>query len=122
MTPPPSQDKGLPDNLPVLTEIADEADAADLPTLTDIVPESPDLSAEEAWPIADALAGTVVLDENGVRQLLLHLEAHIEKVLTYQLNLNLEQLQRSAIQHAVNDLKAALPALLQEVRSKHPGL
>lgn len=73
-------------NLPMLTEVAAEADTH-LPRV---------LSAEE------------------IQQLLHQLEAHIETLFTQKLGLHLEQLQRQAIDQALDELKAELPELLRD--------
>jgi hypothetical protein len=73
-------------NLPMLTEVAAEADTH-LPRV---------LSAEE------------------IQQLLHQLEAHIETLFTQKLGLHLEQLQRLAIEQAISELKTELPELLRD--------
>jgi len=79
------------------TRTIGETTLDDLPTLTEVVAEADThrvLSAEE------------------IQQLLHQLEAHIETLLTQKLGLHLEQLQRQAIDHALDELKAELPELL----------
>lgn len=130
MTPIEQPGGDFPDNLPLLTRIADENALNDLPTLTEVVAEE---QAEPAiWPQPDAgrevasheaaIPASCALGEEDVQRLLRHLEAHIENTFTYQLNINLEQMHRTAIQHAVNDLKAELPELLRDALRGHPEL
>ena len=114
---------GLPDNLPLLTEVADENMPDDLPTLTEVVIEEqtkttvvPQPAAEAAFPASRAPA-----DEEA-QQLLQRLEAHLENVFARKLALNLEQLQRQAVEQAVSELKAELPRLLRDALKAHPGL
>ncbi len=121
---------GLPDNLPLLTQVADGDESNDLPTLTEVIPEvqakpagifqpgdkKNTLIPKEAKPAPRAL------NEDEMQRLLWHIEKYIENIFTYQLNINLEQMQRTAIQHAVNDFKAELPDLLREALNRRPGL
>ncbi|HTN95129.1 MAG TPA: hypothetical protein VMJ33_11145 [Gallionella sp.] len=72
--------------LPVLTEVIDKADTY-LPRL---------------------------LTEDEIQQLLPRIEAHIEALFTKKLGLQLEQLQRQAIEQAIRELKAELPELLHD--------
>lgn len=124
------QGSNLPENLPLLTEVADDNVPDDLPTLTEAIQEAPAESAtvfqprasEETPPHETTTAVPCFASEEDMQRLLQHLETHIENILTYKLNLNLEQLQRVAIQHAVNDLKAELPELLREALNRRPGL
>jgi hypothetical protein len=78
-------------SLPLLTEVAAEAD-----THLHRV-----LSAEEK------------------QQLLYQLEVHIETLFTQKLGLHLEQLQRQAIDQALDELKAELPELLHDALNKY---
>jgi hypothetical protein len=73
-------------NLPVLTEVVSEL-ATNLPR---------ELNDEE------------------IQQLLHQLEARIEIMFAQKLGLQLEQLQRQAIDLALDELKAELPGLLQD--------
>ncbi len=93
-------DIDLPDNLPLLTQVADE-DA--LPMLTEIVTEI----IEETQQAEPSLC------EADLQQLLRRFEAHLETAFTQKLCLHLEQLQRQAVEQAVNELKAELPELLR---------
>ena len=110
MNPIEPSGSNLPDNLPLLTRVADEGAPDDLPTLTEVVADNP--------------PGTVSCapDEERIQQLLPLLEAHLEKALTHKLGKNLEQLQRQAIGQAVSELKAELPELLRSALNRHPGL
>ena len=77
-----------------------------LPILTEVVAES------------DANPPSVLSDEE-MQQLLQKLETRIEILFTQKLGLYLEQLQRQAIDHALDELKAELPELLQEALDKY---
>lgn len=92
----------LPDNLPLLTQVADEDAPDELPTLTEIV--------EEMQHVAPSPS----LGEAPLQQSLKRLEAHLETVFTHKLSLLLEQVQRQAVEQAVNELKAELPELLRD--------
>ena len=89
----------LPDNLPLLTQVADEDALDELPTLTEIVEET-----QHAAPSPS-------LGEADMQQSLKRLEAHLETVFTHKLSFHLEQLQRQAVEQAVSELKAELPEL-----------
>jgi hypothetical protein len=101
---------GLLDNLPLLTQVADEDEPDELPTLTEIV--------EETQPAAHLPP----LGAADMQQSLKRLEAHLETVFTQKLSLNLAQLQRQAIEQAVSELKAELPDLLRNALNTHHGL
>ncbi len=119
------QGSTLPENLPLLTEVADDHAPDDLPTLTETIPEisaEPAADDETALQEEASLAAPCIASEEEIQRLLLQLETRIENILAYKLNLNLEQLQRVAIQHAVNDLKAELPELLRDALGRRPGL
>lgn len=130
MTPIEQPGIDLPDNLPLLTQVADENTPDDLPTLTEIVAKEPAgpaiwLQPETGREIAaheTAMPASCALGEEEMQRLLRHLETYIENIFTYQLNLNLEQMHRTAIQHAVSDLKAELPELLRDALRGHPEL
>ena len=92
----------LPDNLPLLTQVADEDALDELPTLTEIVEET-----QHAAPSPS-------LAEADMQQSLKRLEAHLETIFTHKLSLHLEQLQRQAVEQAVSELKAELPGLLRD--------
>jgi len=92
----------LPDNLPLLTQVADEDALDELPTLTEIVEET-----QHAAPSPS-------LAEADMQQSLKRLEAHLETIFTHKLSLHLEQLQRQAVEQAVSELKAELPELLRD--------
>jgi len=121
---------GLPDNLPLLTQVADGDESNDLPTLTEVIPEVPAEPAgifqpgdeEDTLIPKEAMPAPRALNEDEMQRLLWHIEKYIENIFTYQLNINLEQMQRTAIQHAVNDFKAELPDLLREALNRRPGL
>lgn len=74
------------DNLPVLTEVISKSDTH--------------LSRE--------------LNDKEIQQLLRQLETRLEIMFTQKLGLHLEQLQRQAIDHALDELKTELPGLLQD--------
>ena len=121
---------GLPDNLPLLTQVADGDESNDLPTLTECIPEKKADPAsifqpgdeEDTLIPKEAMPAPCALNEDEMQRLLWHIEKYIENIFTYQLNINLEQMQRTAIQHAVNDFKAELPDLLREALNRRPGL
>ncbi len=94
---------GLPDNLPLLTQVADESAPADLPTLTEVV-----------IPPADPSSSARSLSEEEIQRLLKQLESRLEAVFTQKLSLRLEKLQRLAVRQAVNEFRAALPELLRD--------
>ncbi|MGA7593941.1 MAG: hypothetical protein WCA64_01990 [Gallionella sp.] len=73
-------------SLPLLTEVVDESDS-----------NSPRL-----------------LSEHELQHLLHSLEARIETLFTQKLGTHLEQLQRQAIDLALDEIKAELPELLRE--------
>lgn len=93
----------LLDNLPLLTQLADEAAPVVLPTLTEIV-------LPGSLPIIPAQAA----DEEKMSLLLQRLETHLEAVFAKKLNLALVQLQRQAVEQALCELKAELPELLRD--------
>lgn len=95
-----SIEQPVPDNLPLLTQVADGDTLDDLPTLTEIIEET------------QHLAPSCSLSEADMQQSLKQLEAHLETVFTHKLSFHLEQLQRRAVEQAVNELKAELPELL----------
>jgi len=49
-----------------------------------------------------------------MQRLLQHLEAHLDGVFAHKLSINLEQLQRQAVEQAISELKAELPELLRD--------
>src|SRR3989338_7315024 len=111
---------GLPDNLPLLTEVADEDAPDDLPTLTEVVEEEPAGPDDELQPDANqvplaeaAIPASCTPNEEEMQRLLRQLETHLENVFAHKLGLNLEQLQRQAVEQAINKLKAELPELLR---------
>ena len=73
-------------SLPLLTEVVDESDS-NLPR---------------------------VLSEHETQHLLRTLEARIETLFTQKLGMHLEQLQRQAIDRALDEIKAELPELLRD--------
>ena len=101
------------DELPLLTEVADDSEAPVLPILTEVI------QLPEAMP-ADNLPPRTLNPEE-THQLLQHLEAHLETVFTSKLNSQLEQLQRLAVDLAISEFKAELPQLLREALSKAVG-
>ena len=62
---------------------------------------------------------TSVMGEEEAQQLLHKLEAHLETLFTQKLGLRLEQLQRVAIDQALDELKAELPELLREALNEY---
>jgi hypothetical protein len=77
-----------------------------LPLLTEVVAES------------DANLPSV-LSEQEIQQLLRHLEARIETLFTQKLGMHLEQLQRQAIDQALDEIKAELPELLHDAMNTY---
>ena len=86
----------------------DEPIPDDLPTLTEIAEVIEEQSAR-------------VLSDGEIKDLLQQLEAHIETLFTRKLSMRMEELQRTAIDQAMSELKAELPRLLQEALKVHPG-
>ena len=150
MTPIELTDNGLLDNLPLLTQVADEDAPDDLPTLTEIVTDEttshstrlskddsqvagyegqtepatvlqPDADREIPAPEA-AITASCPLNEEEMQRLLRRLETHLENMFTHKLSINLEQLQRQAVEQAVGELKAELPELLRNALNAHPEL
>jgi hypothetical protein len=78
-------------SLPVLTEIVAATDASQAHTL----------NTEE------------------IQKLLLQLEASIETLFTQRLGIRLEQIQRQAVDQALDELKAELPELVRDALNKH---
>ncbi|MDD5385132.1 MAG: hypothetical protein PHG89_09675 [Gallionella sp.] len=121
---------GLPDNLPLLTQVADEDAPDDLPTLTEVVTGGQTEPATVLQPDADreipapeaAIAASCPLNEEEMQRLLRRLETHLENMFANKLSANLEQLQRQAIDQAVSELKAELPELLRNALNAHPEL
>ena len=95
----PDSDSPSKQTLP--TRTIGETTLDDLPTLTEVVAE-----ADTHLPH--------VLSAEEIQQLLHQLEAHIETLFTQKLGLQLGQLQRLAIDQALDELKAELPELLRD--------
>ena len=57
-----------------------------------------------------------------MQRLLQQLKTHFENVFAYKLDINLEQLQRQAVEQTVSKLKAELPELLRNALNAHPEL
>jgi hypothetical protein len=133
----------LPDNLPLLTQVADEDVPDDLPTLTEVVTEAqPDPNREapaagneasharfplpnpppQAGEGANESLREFHINEEEMQRLLQRLEAHLENAFARKLSLNLEQLQRQAVEQVVNELKAELPQLLRDALSDPDSL
>jgi len=120
----------LSDNLPLLTQVVDEDALYDLPTLTEVVASGQAESAtgfqhgtnREATAPKAATPASFASNEEELQRLLRQLETHLENVFTHKLSLNLEQLQRQAVEQAVSELKAGLPELLRNALNAHPGL
>ncbi|HEU0219527.1 MAG TPA: hypothetical protein VFQ98_01815 [Gallionella sp.] len=121
---------GLPDNLPLLTHVADEDVPDDLPTLTEVVAEGQTEPATRLQPDADreapalkaAIPASCASNDEEMQRLLRQLETHLGNVFTHKLSLNLEQLQRQAVEQAVSELKAELPELLRNALKARHGL
>lgn len=124
MTPVKLPSGVLPDNLPLLTQVADEEAPDDLPTLTEVVAAgSAELDAGREVPAAETVApASCASDEEEIQRLLRLVEAHLETVLIHKLSLHLEQLQRQAVEQAVGELKAELPELLRDALKARHGL
>jgi hypothetical protein len=94
----PGSDSTSKPSLPALT--ISETTLNNLPILTEVVAEADNLPR--------------VLSAEEIQQLLHQLEAHIETLFTQKLGLHLGQLQRLAIDQALDELKAELPELLRD--------
>jgi hypothetical protein len=77
-----------------------------LPVLTEIVAVTDAHQAHE-------------LDTEEIQKLLLKLEARIETLFTQRLGIRLEQIQRQAVDQALDELKAELPELVRDALNKH---
>jgi hypothetical protein len=88
-------------DLPLLSQTIGETTLNNLPTLTEVVTGSDSHSAR-------------VLNDAEIQQMLRQLETHLETLFTKKLSLRLEELQRVAIDLALDELKAELPELLRE--------
>ena len=97
----------LDQDLPLLTEVADEL-PDEMPILFEIMPDEP--------PALSKAARALNADE--MQQLLEKLSSHLETVFTNKLNQQLEELQRLAVDMAVSQFKAELPKLLREALIK----
>ncbi len=95
----PDSDTPAASSRPTLT--TGETTLNNLPMLTEVV------AASDASPPR-------VLNDEEIQRLLHQLEARIETMFTQKLGLRLEQLQRQAIDQALDELKAELPKLLQD--------
>lgn len=100
----------------VLPEISSPADAT-FPVLQSYELETSDLATQPATSLAAAIPRT--LTEAELQQLLNQVEAHLATVFMEKLTRHLEQLQRQAVEHAVNELKAELPELLRGALDTH---
>jgi len=130
MTPIKQPGSDLPDNLPLLTQVVDEDALDDLPTLTEVIAKGqaesatgfqPDTSREVPAPEA-AMPASCASNEEEMQRLLQLLEIHLENVFAPKFSFHLEQLQRQAVEQAVNELKAELPELLRSALNGHPEL
>ena len=108
------QPDGLPDNLPLLTEVIGENMPDEFPTLTEIVAESETDTRQDAGNSEAAMSHSDGISEEQMQKLLQQLEAHLETIFKQKLNLHIEQLQRQTIDQAIGELKAALPKLLRD--------
>ena len=106
----PTQPIDYKNNLPILTEVADDASPDELPILFEIVTD-PDEKDHPA-PVENKPARALNAEE--MQQLLQQLEIHLETVFTGKLNKQLEELQRLAVDLAVSEFKAELPQLLRD--------
>lgn len=88
-------------DLPLLSQTMGETTLNNLPTLTEVVAGVDGHSAH-------------VLNDDEIQQMLHQLEAHLESLFTKKLSIRLEELQRAAIDQALDELKAELPELLRE--------
>ncbi|MBY0576448.1 MAG: hypothetical protein K2P67_07640 [Gallionellaceae bacterium] len=116
----PEQTADLPDNLPLLTEVVGEGAADDFPLLTEVATEAPpetncDVVAPEA-----GISEPCAISTGEMQEFLRQIETHLETVLMQKLNFRIEQLQRQAIEQAVNELKVKLPELLRDALSANP--
>ncbi len=84
----------------------DQSALNSLPMLTEVVAES------ERNP-------SRALNEHETQQLLRQLETRIEILFTQKLGLQLEQLQRQAIDRALGELRGELPELLRDAMSAY---
>jgi hypothetical protein len=100
------------DELPLLTEVADEPESAELPMLTEIVAQP------DAHPANRPNNPPRTLNPAELHQLQQQLEVHLETVFTGKLNSQLEQLQRLAVNLAISEFKAELPQLLRDALTK----
>ena len=119
----PGQDfNNIPDNLPLLTRVVKEEPLDDLPTLTEVVTETQP-AADLKIVASDAITPPLcAFSDDEIQQLLLRLGTHLETAFATRLNLRLEQLQRQAIEQAINELKAELPELLRDALNAQPKL
>lgn len=107
------------DELPLLTEVVDHPDFNDLPLLTEVV--AVETQAGDSHPIADQPTASTLphtLSAEEMQRLLQQLETHLETVFTGKLNRHIEQLQKLAVDLAINELKTELPQLLRDALSK----
>lgn len=107
------------DELPLLTEVVNDPDLDDLPLLTQIVAE--ETQSGDSHPVAvqqTASALPRTLSDEEMQRLLQQLETHLESVFTGKLNRHIEQLQKLAVDLAINELKAELPQLLRDALKK----
>lgn len=100
--------------LPLLTELAEDASSDELPILFEIVA---DTDEHLGSPPADSKP-VRALNAEEMQQLLQQIEVHLETVFTQKLNKKLEELQRLAVDLAVSEFKAELPQLLREALNK----
>lgn len=94
-------DKVIPAGSPPTTLTIDETTLNNLPMLTEVVPGSGNGLPRE-------------LNDDEIQRLMRQLETRLEIMFTQKLSLHLEQLQRQAIDQALDELKAELPELLQD--------
>jgi hypothetical protein len=94
-------DRNTPAGSPLPTATIGETTLDNLPVLTEVISKSNTNFSRE-------------LNSEEIQQLLHRLEARLEIMFTQKLGLHLEQLQRQAIDHALDELKAELPGLLQD--------
>lgn len=140
MISPNIPDSDKPGSLPLLTELADQGTLDELPTLTEIVAThaaatAPTHDPDDDLPILLEKAETdtsaphppdqpdlpapLALSETQLLQLEQRLAAHLEIVLRDKLGTRLEQLQKSALNLTLAELKAELPELLRDALPDH---
>jgi len=106
----------LPPDLPVLTEVVS---GDDLPTLTDIVAEPEAAIPAFEFDQVDA-TDTLPATEEVPFEVPPQLEAHLEELFMQRLLPRLEEAQRQAIAQTWSELKDELPQLVRDALSRRP--